>query len=536
MDLSKLSTEDLQALQRGELGRVSVDGLKYMQGVVVKDPQAERTAKIKQDANTYAGENVGEMSTTMKVLGGAKHALDKAALGVKGLLPQFVQDAGDSVDRYFGAGGVNRELVDQGNAFVGQAGTPARVGQIGADVAMTIAPGAAGMRLANAGISALPRAAQMIGTGGILPAAATGAAINAAIDPDNRGQAALTGAIGGAAGQAIGTGITRLAGGAFTPTREARALMNQGVQPSVGQATGGRLNAWEQRASSMPFLGDLVDSARIRPLDEFQAAVLRRATGAAANNIDDANAAVSRSYDAVVPSMRPTPDAVMRVQNSVRNAANNPELTPDRLAALQGIVNRDFANFGRLNGEGIKRLDSDLGFTARRYAGGSPADQTMGDEVYNVIGALREGIETGLPQDMRGLHQQANAAYRAMVPINKAASQRADERIMPRALQKALARQQNADVTRAAQDPLVDPAVRVLSNSVPDSGTAGRMNQSNSLAMLLGGVAAIPAAPFSTRAGQRALLGGYSWQDPIRQLGSEYLVPALRNIGTSIGN
>jgi hypothetical protein len=123
-----------------------------------------------------------------------------------------------------------------------------------------------------------------------------------------------------------------------------------------------------------------------------------------------------------------------------------------------------------------------------------------------------------------------------MVPINKAASQRADERIMPRALQKALARQQNADVTRAAQDPLVDPAVRVLSNSVPDSGTAGRMNQSNSLAMLLGGVAAIPAAPFSTRAGQRALLGGYSWQDPIRQLGSEYLVPALRNIGTSIGN
>ena len=45
-------------------------------------------------------------------------------------------------------------------------------------------------------------------------------------------------------------------------------------------------------------------------------------------------------------------------------------------------------------------------------------------------------------------------------------------RFTPRALQKAMARQQHKDVTMANIDPLVDSAVKVLPNNIPDSGTA----------------------------------------------------------------
>jgi hypothetical protein len=98
----------------------------------------------------------------------------------------------------------------------------------------------------------------------------------------------------------------------------------------------------------------------------------------------------------------------------------------------------------------------------------------MAEEVYNLLGGLRDGLTSGMPAEMAAKFAQANAGWRKMQAVNKAASTRIDEAVMPRALQKAMARQARTDTSRLPADSLIDPALRVIEKVTSDSGTAGR--------------------------------------------------------------
>ena len=336
-------------------------------------------------------------------------------------------------------------------------------------------------------------------------------------------------------GAALGHGVSKVVSG-ITPTREAQALIAKGIQPSFGQSMGGIVNQVEQKATSLPFVGDAINYARNRASQEFEQAVLQRATQGAAKTLDEANAHASRLYDEVVPYLKPTAQSVQNVQQSMRNALQNPELTDDGKKILTGLADKHFKNFGLLDGEAIKKLDSELGFLARKYTAGDPASKTLADEIYNLQGAFRTGLEHGLPPDLQGKLQAANRTYAQLIPVNKAASARADERIMPRALQKALARQQRTDVTRMKPDALIDNAVAVLPSTVPDSGTAGRiMLGGGGLAaglwpqMLAGGAVASAGA---ARPVQRAMVGNTAWQKALSPYDADtakVLAAALRS-------
>ena len=100
MDLSKLSTQDLIALQKGDLSAVSTDGLKFMQGASQPAPQAPKEQSW-GDVASSAVSNV--IPSTGKMIGGvvdaAMQPLDTASnvlrLGVGGamkVLPQEAQD------------------------------------------------------------------------------------------------------------------------------------------------------------------------------------------------------------------------------------------------------------------------------------------------------------------------------------------------------------------------------------------------------------------------------------------------------------
>lgn len=305
----------------------------------------------------------------------------------------------------------------------------------------------------------------------------------------------------------LGVGGAQLLGRAvkgFTPTKEAQQLMDQGIQPSFGQSVGGAMNRLESRITSMPLIGDAALMARTRPLKEFDEVIIKRVTGGNAKTLDDANTYASKLYDEVVPALKPTTEAVTGVQSALRNAQSNPEMTQQNIGILSGLIDKHFDTFGQLSGEGIKKVDSELGHLARKYAGGDPASKTLADEIYNVQQALRQGLEVGLPPELQGKMATANATWRELIPVNKAASSRADEKITPRALQKAIARQKRTDVTRMMDDPLIDPAVAVLPQNIPDSGTAGR------LAMMggsLGGASAFGVAPSLLGGGVAAYLG-----------------------------
>jgi len=142
-------------------------------------------------ASSYAGQDVGQMGTLMRGLGGAKVALDRAALGLKGLVTDLSPE--------------DKALLEQGKAFVNQGGTAANVGNIAGDVALG-APTALGAQIAIAKGAAkvLPRALAMIASNPVGSAAIGGGATAAALTPENRGEAAALGGAGGALGEVGG--------------------------------------------------------------------------------------------------------------------------------------------------------------------------------------------------------------------------------------------------------------------------------------------------------------------------------------------
>jgi len=349
------------------------------------------------------------------------------------------------------------------------------------------------------------------GTSGALNAARMGA-LQGGLSPVQADQNfEETKALQTGGGAVLGGVLSKMLRGA-TATPDAQKLMDQGIQPTIGQAKGGGLNRFEQRITSLPFVGDVVQNARVRPLKEFDKLAISRVTNGAADTLDDANAHASALYNEVVPHLKPTKEAVAGIQQALRDAMNNPEMIDQNKAILTGLVKKHGQNFGALSGEGLKKLDSELGYLARKYQAGDPASKTLADEIYNVQQAFRTGLEPGLPPELQGKLQAANTVWKDLIPVNKAASARTDEKVTPRALQKAIARQQRTDTSRMRPDELIDPAVAVLPQSVPDSGTAGRL--------LLGGLGSgaigmlpqyLAAAALGTAAASRpaqaALLG-----------------------------
>jgi uncharacterized protein (DUF2236 family) len=140
------------------------------------------------------------------------------------------------------------------------------------------------------------------------------------------------------------------------------------------------------------------------------------------------------------------------------------------------------------------------------------SEREMGRELNRIREAFRAGLAQESPAGVGEELRQANQSFARMVPINKAASANMDDRIMPRALEKAIARQQGRDVTRANVPQVVTDAVDVLPNRVPDSGTAGRLNMSNILRATVGLPAAALNIPFASRTGQAAMLGNTAAQ------------------------
>lgn len=346
-------------------------------------------------------------------------------------------------------------------------------------------------------------------------------------------QAGMGAAFGGVIPIATRAGASVVGGLPATP--EARELMRQGVQPTVGQGLGGIANDLEQRLTSVPILGDVIQGARNRAQNDFQTRALQRATTGStdipnisfqvAKTVEDANKLASQLYDDVVPALKPHMDAVTKAHQGLQTAVQNPRLTAEGRKQLQSLTKSYLANFGKMSGADIKQLDSQMGYDIRRYAQGDPNHKAIADGLQEIQAGFREGLEAGLPPELQGNLKEANKIFRNLIPFNKAASARADEKVLPRALQKASARQARVDSSRY-MDELIDPAVAVLPNTVPDSGTAGRMLLN--LATLGGGAATgyLPLAASlgagavgavgATRPVQKAMLGGYGPQAAAR--------------------
>lgn len=435
----------------------------------------------KSQADRYAGQDVGQMGSFMRGLGGAKTAFDRAAMGLKGLVTDLTPE--------------DRALLEGGRAFQDEGGMAATVGSIGADVGMSLAPGAL-VTKATAAAPLLARTMSQIGLG---------AGYGALTSPEDR----TAGAVGGGVGTAAGMGINRLAGGLIKPfvSKDAQALMAQGIQPTPGQAIGGAVNTAEQKLKSLPLIGDVIRSGRDRAVNEFNEKAIQTAVPGATGFGDEALIAARKTlgdqYEDVLGKL---PNITMdrgAIVTAATEAAGDASLGLSNASKkyIRDYVGKNLIGRSQdISGETAKRVESDLLKVITRLRGSADSEQRgIADALSKVHDAWRTSLantaEVVQPGAGKAL-SDANASWRAFSALDRAGGYRGNQnlagnetagRFTPNSLRRSIEASdvsQNNNVTRALRggdapfqrlNTLTRQGERVLGDSVPDSGTATRM-------------------------------------------------------------
>lgn len=233
----------------------------------IQELEDKQQAALRKEYDPAAG-----MGAFERGLVGAGAATRKAYLGLRNLIPgvNLSDDEKDELATYE----KNRENL----------GTAGKVGEFVGEAALTAMPGTGATQLARLGGRVLPR---VLGSGpirnwagrNIVAPAVGNAAVAAAIDPENRGSAALGGAIGGAAGEVGGRVLGRALGGVTGSTQAARELAAQGIDVPIWKATDQPwLRRLAERAKSHHLTGTLMQGAEERAMRDYNRSLVRGAT------------------------------------------------------------------------------------------------------------------------------------------------------------------------------------------------------------------------------------------------------------------
>ena len=518
---------------------------------------AQRTEQTAQNAANFAirglgrenaeamgleGNNVRNMNAPLRMLGGAKAAFDKAAYGLSTMVPDVLPEGvrrGINESTVAQALGLtvpsNEEALQrakEASAFIGQAGPAGLGGAVVGDVAMSAAPGgqlSKGVSAATEGMKRTPKVLAQTAA-----ALGYGTGYGALVTPEDR----ETGAAAGAIGTGIGMGVNRALGGPIAPfvSDSARTLMKSGVQPTPGQAVGGWFNRLEEKASSIPLVGDLIRHGRNRATGEYNEAAIRTAAQSSYGFGDEAVLAardeIGNRYNAILGQVPQLTVSHAPIARATRDAINDPalQLTDASKAYVRKYVQDNIFNRSpNLNGEIAKKIESDMRNKIQNLkTGNSTAEErSIAQALDNVYRQWRSSLTSAVDSANSGAGaalRENDAAYRAIMAVDDAASSRgaqnAENRgmVTPNQMRQAIERsdksKNNASSRRTPTgnapfdrlNRLTDAAQDSLTNRVPNSGTTDRAMLAavglgggagyltNTLPAMLGGAAATGAA------------------------------------------
>lgn len=376
---------------------------------------------------------------------------------------------------------------------------------------------------------------------GAMAVGAGAGALNGAVQPvfgedywNEKGAQVAGGALTGAATN----GALGAAGRMLKPNTspEVRMLMDEGVTPTPGQIMGGAAKWTEEKARSIPVLGDAITKAQGRGVEQFNRAAFNRVLTPLGETLPE-DVAVGReavklvqdkvhdAYGDVLSGLKIGVDQQFGQDvNGLKALAQN--LVPERAQQFENILNNEVLsrfNNGMISGETMKGMESSLGKISRDLMRGSDQDASaVGSAVQELQSNLRELVARTNPQVADRL-SSVNKAYANLARIETAAGGVGAEGgvFSPRQLSAAVrsgdthVRHNNYASGGALMQDLTDAGRKVLSPSVPDSGTAGRMMPVGLgyLAASNPGAAAavLGATPMYSEAGQKlaaALLAG----------------------------
>ena len=364
-----------------------------------------------------------------------------------------------------------------------------------------------------------------------------GAGYGAATTPEDTSGGAAAGALG----TGVGMGINRLLGGAIKPfiSKEAESLMAQGVQPTPGQALGGAFNTAEQKLRSMPLAGGIIRGARERATGEFNTAVGNRALA----NINEAVGAktkpgaalteevatkIGNVFDRIEPNAKFVTDPVFNQEvAAIRTQLS--QMAPEKLTQFDNIVQNQIVaklRGGEMAGDQWAGTRSMLGrITRENRLGNASADQrALADAVGDLQEAVNFNVVKNSAPSVKTDLSDASSAWRQYKQMEKAAGMKGamgNENVFTpsqylSAVRGSLTAGQRAQ-GKGTNTEFAQQAQKVLGDTVPDSGTAGRLGVMDFVAGLGAGGAAYanPAATFGTAAALAA---------PYTRSGSQFLM------------
>ena len=437
-----------------------------------------------------------------KIGKGMRDPIDGAAQLLTNALPAGLVDAGNNLNNW---------LADK-TGMVGrlpQGGVDAQVKQQEASYQYARGPDAGfdGYRVlgnvlspANLAIaSKAPLAATLPGRIGV--GAATGgasAAMNPVVGDDfwsDKAKQVGTGAAFGGALPAVTGAIGRVISPNASKNANLDLLRDAGVKPTVGQSLGGWANQAEEKAMSLPIMGDAIAAARGNAREQFNKAAINRALAPIGKKVDDvgqtgiqkAGDLLSKSYDDAINSVK-----VVRFDNQfstdvaqLRGMAQNmtPQLAKRFNSTIDDVLSPRMSANGSMLGATYKQIDSKLGQEAAKFGKSSdPLQQELGDAYKQLQALLKDQAARSNPGFAEAL-KKADKGWANLVRVEGAGKAALNtEGVFTPAQLNAAIRQADKSVRGRAvgrggalmQD-LGNAGQQVLGNKVPNSATADRL-------------------------------------------------------------
>lgn len=329
-------------------------------------------------------------------------------------------------------------------------------------------------------------------------------------------------AVGGALPMVAG-GVARIVSPRASVNPDIALLRSKGVNPTIGQALGGMANTAEQKATSLFGVGDSIKNARERARNQFNKAVINDALAPVGGKVNDigysgvkqAGDIISNAYDDALAGLKGVSlDNIGRAKltNLQSMATNMPEPTRKQFNRIvNNVMLQRMSPKHGMTAETFKMVDSELGAKAASYGKSAMAsERELGDALLEAQSILRDQAARQNPVYAAGL-EKANAAWAKLVRVEGAAKSSTvnDGIFTPGQYLGAIKSNSKAargrDFSRgsALGQELGAAGQRVLGNTYPDSGTAGRMMP------MLQGAGAI-ANPLATVGGTVLGMGAYT--------------------------
>jgi hypothetical protein len=468
------------------------------------------------------------LSRMDKVLKGVRDPIDGGAQLLTKMLPRSVVDAGDSLNNWIadktglmpklqernlsslvlgGKTGVDKLIADQEAEYQARRAADEPMGITEVVSGKRRDPGFDGYRVlgnvvspANLAIAArAPMAASLAGRMGV--GAATGAG-SAALNPtmgddfwqEKLKQVGIGAAFGGATPLLTGA-LSRIISPKASTNPNLQLLRSEGVQPSVGQSLGGWANRVEEKAMSLPIVGDAISATRERAREQFNKAAINRAVAPIGEKVDEVGQAgiqkagdlLSKSYDDAISKVKAVKfDSQFATEvGQLRTMAQNmqPAMAQRFNSTIDDVLQPKIVANGSMLGTTYKQIDSKLGQEAAKFGKSSdPFQQELGDAYKQLQALLKEQATRSNPGFAEAI-KQADKGWANLVRLEGAgkAALNSEGVFTPGQLNAAV-RQADSSVrgrsigrgTALMQD-LGNAGQQVLGNKVPNSGTADRL-------------------------------------------------------------